>query len=457
MIKSPFTSGFKRLKDAGKLWQKKTKDPKQKESIRDLLEVLSKPEKTIALNIPVQMDSGKIKVFSGYRVQYNSLRGPYKGGIRFHPQVNMEEVKALSFWMMVKCAVIDVPFGGGKGGVTVNPKNLSEKELESLTRGYVRKLYPNIGPYLDIPAPDVNTNAKIMAWIVDEYEKTVKMQNSKVKIEKGEILAVVTGKPLEKGGSQGRGEATGRGGMLALKAILKKLSTGQHQQSAKTDCPLTVAVQGFGNVGYHLAQFLHEAGFVIVGLVDSKGAIVCNHEFKEGFNPDLVLACKRKKGTVADCYCIGSVCDLRFGKPISQEEFLRLPVDILVPAALENVITKKNAAKIQAKIILEMANGPIAPEADEILQRRGILVIPDVLANAGGVAVSYFEWLQNISGKKWSLGRVNRKLKELMEKAVEEIWERSRSYKVGFRTAAYILALERIWKSYSDQILEEQK
>ncbi len=404
----------------------------------EILEILSVPERTFLVNFPVKMDDGSTRLFEGYRVQHNSARGPYKGGIRYHPNADLDEVKTLAFLMMIKCAVADIPMGGGKGGVKVDPKALSEKELEELSRAYARSISDVVGPYKDVPAPDVNTNGKIMSWMVDEYGKYVKSQ--KLNVKSNGISATFTGKPLDKGGSEGREEATGKGGLYVLQAMLKKLNMEEKQ--------LTAAVQGFGNVGYNMAKFLHEAGFKIIGLSDSKGSILLSKDKEEGFDPSTVLTCKKEKGSVAGCYCVGSVCDLKFGKTISQDELLELPVDVLVPAALENVINADNAKKIKAKIILEMANGPITPEADVVLKKREIPVIPDILANSGGVTVSYFEWKQNLDNEHWTKEQVNTKLKDKMEKAVDAIWEISQKKKVDLRTAAYILAVQRIAAKY---------
>ena len=398
------------------------------------LKQLSTPERTIKVNFPFERDDKKVEMVNGYRVQYNNLSGPYKGGLRFHPKVDMDEVKALGFWMMIKNAVANVPFGGGKGGIKIDPKKFSGKELEKLTRQFSRELAPNIGPFMDVPAPDVNTNAKIMDWMMDEF----KAQSKKLKVEynAGELKAVVTGKSVKHGGSLGREEATGMGGFFVLECLVEKLGLKK---------PLTVAIQGFGNVGSNFAEIVHRNGFKVIALSDSKGGIVDRKNI--GFNVDLVKKCKEEKGFIAGCYCIGSVCDLpkeQDGQIISNEELLELPVDILVPAALENVIHKKNAKKIKAKLVFEMANGPTAADADEILEKRGIMVVPDVLCNVGGVTVSYFEWLQNIKGEKWTLEKVNKKLKSKMEKAFDEVWEIHQSKKVTLRTAAYILALKRL-------------
>lgn len=382
--------------------------------IIDLLKRLEQPERLITLQIPVIMDDGRTQIFTGYRSQYNSLRGPYKGGIRYHPQVCLEEVKNLSFWMTIKNAVADLPLGGGKGGIIVDPKKLSEKELEKLTRGYGQMLADFIGPYKDVPAPDVNTNGQIMRWIAEEYELSIENYELKKKYTKGELLAVVTGKPLNFGGSLGREEATGLGGVFCLQKYLKNKAG------------LTVAVQGFGNVGQFVAKHLVKSGFKVVAISDSRGGVYD----KNGLDIDKLIKLKQGGKNV--------------GNQITSEELLELPVDILVPAALEDQIHKNNAHKIKAKIILEMANGPTTQEADEILNKKGVVTIPDVLANGGGVTVSYFEWWQNIQEQKWSLDKVNSKLKIKMQKATTDVLLIAKKYKVSLRTAAYILALQRL-------------
>jgi len=389
---------------------------------------LTEPDRVIEMSLPMRLDDGRVKTFKGFRVQHNNLRGPYKGGLRYHPRVDMDEVKALAFWMTMKCALIGVPFGGGKGGVAVNPKELSEDELERLTREFGRKLAPVIGPDKDVPAPDVNTNARIMDWIRDEYE-----------LATGEIApGVVTGKSIEHGGSEGRPEATGLGGAIALASILHSMDI-----EAKG---LTVAIQGFGNVGSYIARFLHDAGLKVVAVSDSKGGIYIPRGIPD---LDAIEECKQKSGHVAGCYCVGSVCDLSNmehlgGRDILPEDVLTLPVDILIPAALEGAITEENARKIEAKIVLEMANGPTTAAADKILHERGITVIPDILANSGGVAVSYFEWLQNKRDEKWKKERVFDALKEKMDIAAERTWAIATDKNVTLREAAYIAALERI-------------
>lgn len=405
-----------------------------------LLKSLSEPHRIIKVSLPLKKDNGEIEVIEGYRVQHNNILGPYKGGLRYHPAVNMDEVKALAFWMTIKSAVVGVPFGGGKGGITVDPKTLSEHELEVLTRLYVKRLATNIGPYTDVPAPDVNTNAKIMEWIVSEFKS--QSEKLKVKMAEGEMSAVVTGKPIEKGGSQGRKEATGLGGVYSLFTVLKKL--GRDPKG------MTVAVQGFGNVGMHIALFLQQEGFKIVALSDSKGGIYV----PEGIESiEQVEKCKEQKGFLSGCYCVGSVCDIKNkdnvnGKDITPLEVLELPVDIVIPAALENVITEENANRIQASIVLEMANGPTTLEADEILEKNKVLVVPDILANTGGVFVSYLEWYQNLNNTNLSKEEVFAKLQEGMEIATEEVFTTQKQYKGSLREAAYALSLKRIEKSF---------
>lgn len=411
---NPFENAMQQLEKAAHHMGKLNKITKAK------LEVLKYPQRIINVTIPVKMDNGGMRLFQGYRVQFNNARGPYKGGIRFHPQVSLDEVKALSFWMAIKCAVADLPLGGGKGGVIVDPKTLSTKELERLSRGYARAIADNIGPTKDVPAPDVNTTGQIMGWMVDEF---IALQPHTISHkEKMTFRSTFTGKRIEDGGSEGREEATGLGGVFVLQAILSKMNLSGKK--------LTVAVQGFGNVGYNVAKFLHEQGFIVVAVSDSKGGISA----PDGFDPSVVLACK-KNGTLAQC-----------GKPITNEALLALPVDILVPSALENVITKANARKIQAKVILEMANGPITSEADTILYRRSVTVIPDILANSGGVSVSAFEWEQNRTGQHWTKKAVNTKLKAKMEQAVDDIWTASKAIRADLRMAAYVVALKRILK-----------
>lgn len=372
---------------------------------------LENPDAVVDVEIPFATDSGAIKTVRGYRVQHNNILGPYKGGLRYHPNVDLDEAKALAFWMTMKNALVGVPFGGGKGGVGINPKELSEGELERLTKSFTKELHPHIGPDKDVPAPDVNTNSKIMHWIVEEFSR----------LTGSHTPAVVTGKPVEHGGSEGRTEATGYGGAYVLRIILKKLGLDPKG--------MTVAVQGFGNVGSHLAKHLYEKGLKIVALSDSKGGTYV----PEGIDVEKAEAYKKEKGAFAG-----------FSKDISPEEILTLPVDILVPAALENAITEKNARDVKAKIILEMANGPTTLEADAILREKGVIVVPDILANAGGVVVSYFEWLQNRSTETWSKENVLLKLKEKMESTATRVAAESERRDISLRDAAYVVALQRL-------------
>lgn len=420
-MNNPFEGALYQLK----LAQKISKAPQW------IIDQLSSPERVIELSVPLRRDDGSRQFIKGYRVQFNNLLGPYKGGLRFHLQVNMSEVKALSFWMMIKNAVVNVPFGGGKGGLEVDPKTLSSTELERLTRAFAKLLAPNIGAKVDVPAPDVNTNAQIMDWIVSEYA----IYNGKKE------LAVVTGKTLANGGSEGREEATGLGGFYVLEELVSKL---------KLKKPLTVIVQGFGNVGSHIARLLYRSGYKIIGLSDSKGAIF--DKSGQGFNIDLVNKCKRKKRMITDCYCIGSVCDLakNHKAQISNEELLTKEADVLIPAALEGVIDKQNASKIKAKVVIEMANGPITPEADQVLNKKRILVVPDVLCNSGGVTVSYYEWLQNLKNQKWSKSMVKQKLKKQILQALDEVWNLKTHKKIQMRQAAYVLALNRLVKKINE-------
>jgi len=388
----------------------------------NLISRLMEPETVHEFNFPVMMDNGQKKVFRGWRIQHNSALGPYKGGIRFHPGTVREEVQALATLMSIKCAVAGIPYGGGKGGVTVDPKKLSEHELERLSRAFAGKIAHLIGEDVDVPAPDVNTTPKIMAWMIDEYEKIIGKKSP----------GTFTGKPVGMGGSLGRTEATGRGGLFVLQSLLKKLK--------KNPKSMTIAVQGFGNVGYYFAKLASEVGFKVVAVSDSKGGVYV----KEGLSVETTLKCKKEKGHVAGCYCKGSVCDIKYGRTVTNEELLQLPVDILVPAALENVINEGNVSKIKAKIILEMANGPITSDSYRYLSDNKVIVVPDVLANSGGVIVSYLEWVQNKAGYYWSEEEVNSKLKNTIERAFEKIWERAKTRKIAIKEAAFETALSKI-------------
>ncbi len=381
----------------------------------ELIKKLLEPNKILEFDIPVKMDNSREYNFKGYRVQHNNARGPYKGGIRYHPDVDLDEVKCLAAWMSLKTAVVDLPLGGGKGGVIVDPKKLSKKELEALSRGYVKAIYKEIGPDKDVPAPDVYTTPEIMAWMTDEYAKLVG------RLEPG----VVTGKPLDWGGSVGRDIATALGGFYVLEEAAKKLKLDLDKA--------TIAIQGCGNAGMNFAKLIidspHKAK--IVSFSDSSGA-VCS---SDGLDIDELLITKQKTNKLCDC---------NQGKVIQNSELLESDVDILVPAALASQITKDNVKNIKAKIILELANGPTTEEADKILFQNKQLVIPDILANAGGVTVSYFEMVQNAKNENWHSGQVSSKLKKIIQESFDSICSRSKELKVDMRTAAYIIALERI-------------
>lgn len=390
---------------------------KQLGQVKNLLQLndniyqqLTQPERLIQVSIPVKMDDGTTKVFTGYRSQYNNARGPYKGGIRFHPEVNEDEVKALSAWMTWKTAVVNIPLGGGKGGIIVNPKELSDKELEALSRGYIRKLYKYFGPTIDVPAPDVYTNPKIMSWMLDEYEKLVGYQ----------APGMITGKPLELGGSQVRGYSTAQGAVYILEQARQKVDLTKEA---------TIAIQGFGNAGAFMAELLSKQGYKVVAVSDSSGAI-----YNEG-GLDIAEVAKHKAAT-------GSVAN--FANATATADILSLPVDILIPAALENSITGANADQVKAKLIIELANGPITPEADQILQNKGILVVPDILSNAGGVAVSYFEQVQNAANYYWTEEEVLAKLEKLMNDAFVQCWQSKEKHQTSMRMGCYALAVSRV-------------
>ena len=375
--------------------------------------VLTHPKRQIIVSCPIQMDNGEIEVFTGYRVQYNITLGPAKGGIRYHPGVTLDEVTALAAWMTWKCAVAHIPFGGGKGGIIVDPNRLSRRELEALTRRYVAEIVDAIGPEKDVPAPDVNTNDQIMAWIMDTYSMHVGHT----------ATAVVTGKPIEMGGSLGRREATGRGVMIVTRESAKHL--GLEIKGAK------VAVQGFGNVGSVSADLLQKIGAKIVAVTDWKGGVYND----QGLDITKMIDYAKQHRTIEG---------FPGGEALDNAKLFDLPVDVLIPAALENQITMDNAPKIKAKIIAEGANGPTTPEAHDHLHKRGVFVIPDILANAGGVTTSYFEWVQDRHGYFWDEADVNAKLEKKMEIAFDTVLQTSLKHKTDMRTAAYIVAIERV-------------
>ncbi|MEP0822882.1 MAG: Glu/Leu/Phe/Val dehydrogenase [Ignavibacterium sp.] len=376
-------------------------------------EYLKTPVKQIVVSVPIAMDNGEIKVFEGYRVIHNDILGPSKGGIRYAPDITLDEMKALAAWMTWKCAIMNIPFGGAKGGVRCDPSKLTPLQLEKITRRYTANLLEILGPERDVPAPDMNTNEQIMAWIMDTYSMHMKRTET----------AVVTGKPLILGGSLGRKEATGRGCMIVTLAAMERL--GMKPKDT------TVVVQGFGNVGAVAARLLREQGCKVIGISDVSGG----YHNKKGIDLDKAAEWTARNRTLAG---------FPGGEPVTNEQLLELACDVLVPAAKEDQITRLNAGKIKAKIICEGANGPTSALADPILQERGILVIPDILANAGGVTVSYFEWVQDRVGYFWSLERVNRRLEKMMKSAFTAVYETANQYKVSLRIGAYILAIDKV-------------
>jgi len=384
------------------------------------LEIIKQPRRSVIVKLPIQMDDGSFKVFTGYRVQHSIVRGPAKGGIRYHQDVTLDEVSALAAWMTWKCAVVGIPFGGGKGGIACDPTKMSKGELERLTRRYTSELIDVMGPESDVPAPDVNTNEQTMAWIMDTYSMHARHT----------VTSAVTGKPLDLGGSLGRVEATGRGVLFTIREAAKHL--GIDMSGA------TVAVQGFGNVGSVAADLLYDNECRIVAVSDVRGGI----QSKNGIDiKKLLTHVKRTR----------SVVKFPGTKPISNKDLLELDCDILVPAALENVVTEENAPRVEAKIIAEGANGPVVPKADKILDKKGVFVIPDILCNAGGVTVSYFEWVQDRMGYFWSEEEVNRKLEEIMNKAFAEVLQISCAKKVNMRMAAFMLAIKRVLQVFKER------
>ena len=378
-------------------------------------EKLKLTKRELIVHFPVRMDNGSLKIFTGYRVQHNMARGPTKGGIRYHPDVNLDEVRALAMWMTWKSAVVNIPFGGAKGGVQCDPKNMSLSELEAMTRRFTWEIAMMIGPDQDIPAPDVYTNPQVMAWIMDTYS-----------ILKGyTVHGVVTGKPLELGGSQGRFEATGKGVFITAQEAARHLNIPI--EGAR------VAIQGAGNVGGTAAQYFAQAGAKVIAISDSKNGIYN----EKGLNVSAVLDCKKKHSSLA-------IPEYKEGEGITNEELLELDCDILVPSALENQITHRNASKIKAKIIAEGANGPTTPEADEILYDRGIFVVPDILANSGGVTVSYFEWVQNLQELIWNEEEISDRLTRILKRSFDEVFNISQRDKVDMRTAALMLGIGRV-------------
>ena len=380
-------------------------------------EILKNPQRVLEVTFPVKLDDGTVKTFTGYRSQHNNAVGPYKGGVRFHTNVNLDEVKALSIWMTIKCCVAGIPYGGGKGGITLDPRDYSEAELERISRAYSEAISPLIGEKIDIPAPDVNTNGKIMSWMVDAYENVVKKS----------APGVFTGKPVEFGGSLARTEATGYGVNFAAVQALEKL--GKDVKGA------TYAIQGFGNVGYHTGYYAHQSGAKVVA-VSTVDVAIYN---ENGLDMEALFKEFQEKGFITN--------EAGYGKEISNAELLALDVDVLAPCALENQLTSENAGKVRAKIVVEGANGPTTPEADAILRQNGVLVVPDILANCGGVVVSYFEWVQNLQGYYWEFDEVQEKETVVLRRAFRDIWNLAQEYDVDLRTASYMMSIRRVEKA----------
>lgn len=388
----------------------------------NIISRLRQPDRILKATIPVKMDDGSINNFEGYRVEYDNALGPYKGGIRFHPSTDIDEVKALAFWMALKCAAVNIPMGGGKGGITVNPKELSSGELERLSRGYIRELSDYLGPDKDVPAPDVNTTPEIMAWMADEYAK----------ITGDKTGAVITGKPVEAGGSLGRDTATAQGGFYVFEALKERVGLNKK---------CNVVVQGAGNAGSNAALIWYKAGHNVVALSDSKGGV-----YNEGgLDVENIVEHKRKTGSLA-----GYANTERGDYDITNEELLELECDLLIPAAFESVINKTNAENIKAKVVLELANGPIDPIADEILFKKDIIVIPDILANSGGVVVSYFEWDQNLKGEHWTIVDVQSRLQELMADAAGRVYDSAKSNDTDLRMGAFTAAIGNLQRRMSE-------
>lgn len=384
----------------------------------EVLDMLRYPAEVLSCRLTIRMDNGARKTFQAWRCRYDGSRGPTKGGIRFHPDANKDEVISLAFWMTFKCAVAGLPFGGAKGAIKVDPRSLSRSELERLSRAYVRAFASMIGPDRDIPAPDVYTNAMIMGWMADEYSSLVGRPTP----------AVITGKPLELGGSLGRVEATARGGFHVLNHLITELGLDQSEKR--------VIIQGFGNAGSAMATMLHRDGWKIVGVADSGGGIYC----ADGLDPDKVKACKKDRSSVTD-YAGQSGVSVSV---MERDELFSKPCDVIIPAALEDQITSANAGSICAKVILELANGPVTSNADKILENNNVTVVPDILANAGGVTVSYFEWVQNRQGLYWTESEVNQRLQPVMERESRAVWEMAQEKSITLRTAAYVLGLRRL-------------
>ena len=415
MADNPFQNALAQIDSIAKLVKN---DYEDKYLFKSILTKIKTPDRVLSKKLTIKLDNGKTGSFQAYRSQHNDARGPYKGGIRFHPGVTQDEVKALSVWMTIKNAVVGVPYGGAKGGVVVDPNELSLAELERLCRAYARFLVPHIGVWKDVPAPDVNTGSREIAWMLDDYEKVVGLH----------APATFTGKPIELGGSLGRTEATGQGGVFVLQNYIHLAGVTPARSK------VSIAIQGIGNVGFWFAKLAKDAGFKVVAISDSSGGIYD----PKGLNPEKVLSLKEEFGSLKEA------AQKKKSNYLTSDELLTMNVDILVPAALENAITNKNAGKVKAKVIIEMANGPITPEADNILNKKGIYIIPDVLANAGGVTVSYCEWRQNLYSAHWSKKEVFDELENIIGTAFKNVYATSKDKKLTLRQAAYYLAIKKI-------------
>lgn len=405
MSESLFAAAIRRLDEAGE----------HSKAHAETIERLKHPKRSVEVTVPVRRDDGSLSVFRGYRCLHDDTRGPGKGGIRYHPDVTFDEVQTLAFWMTCKCACAGLPFGGGKGGIAVDPRKLSLRERERMSRSYARAIAPLIGERIDVPAPDVYTDASVMAWIADEFAQVTGRRET----------GVITGKPVSFGGSLGRDDATARGAVYQL----KRLEERQGWDPSST----TIAIQGFGNAGTHFARLAGELGYRVVAASDSRTGVYDD----KGFDVDSLIEAKR-----------GGDLSKAGGKKIDNEEILRLPVDVLVPAALENVITEENASEVRAKVIMELANGPTTDKGDRILTKNDVLVVPDILANSGGVTVSYFEWTQNLAGAMWKLEEVHERLEEIMTREFDAVLDRREDRKISMRTAAYAHALDRLAEAH---------
>ncbi|MEX1039534.1 MAG: Glu/Leu/Phe/Val dehydrogenase [Pirellulaceae bacterium] len=395
----------------------------------EAVERLKHPKQVLEVAVPVRMDDGSLRIFTGYRVRHDDTRGPTKGGIRYHEDLCLADLKALALWMTFKCAVVDIPYGGGKGGIIVNAKQLSRLELERLSRGFIEEIADFIGPEIDIPAPDMYTNSMIMGWMMDEYSKIVRKRTP----------AVITGKPIPLGGSHGRDDATGRGAYHCIKELEKKRDWQADE--------IRVAIQGFGNAGQSIAKLLHSDGYRIVAVSDSQGGIYK----EEGFDVPSLIHTKNELRKLQAVYCEDSICEAVDAETITNEELLTLDVDLLIPSALAGQITEANAHQVRASHIVEIANGPVTGGADKILNKKGVLIVPDILANAGGVTVSYFEWVQNRMGVQWKADEVRDRLHETMTVAFRGVFEMTVKKEIDMRTAAYAVALNRIGAAIAAQ------